>query len=75
MESEFTDIDIKTPTEVNGTAITRQTGKQNGGRLEPATQTSEPVIGVVSHIFSVIFLHISRIRNAMIKGLEDIYYT
>lgn len=80
MESQFSDIDLKTPTEVNGTAAPRHTDKQNGIHSEGnVTQPGEPasnrIIDTVSHIFSVTSLHISRIRNAMIKGLEDIFYT
>lgn len=60
MRSEFTDIALETPTEKN----------------ENATKNGESVkIIIVFVIISRIRNGTSRIRNGMIKWLEDIYYT
>ena len=68
MESEFTDIDIHGPSDANGSvALPKQTGEQNEKPLKPAKKMNNSCMGSVYQI--------SRIRNAMIKGLEDIYYT
>ena len=63
----FTDIDLNNLDEKN---------KQTNGleKTEPEKQMQQQTPNFVSCVRSAVFA-VSQVRNAMIKGLEDIFYT